>query len=70
MSGTIIGCGPADAVAQGTIGRQLAAHRLGDIGYGELLDRLAERGLAPPVSPPDELARMAQAVVRLLNLAK
>ncbi len=61
---------PLMLFAQGTISRQLAAHRMGDIGYGELLNRLAERGLPLPVSPPDELARMAQDVVRLLNPAE
>lgn len=56
--------------ARGEIDRTRAMSLLGDIGYGELLDRLAARGLTPPELPSDEVERMAQDVVRLLDLAE
>lgn len=55
--------------ARGEIDRKRAMSLLGDIGYAELLDRLAERGLTPPELPADEIERMAQDVVRLLDPA-
>lgn len=60
-----------DAVARfarGDIGRRQAMHALG-IGYGELLDRLSERGLPLPELPAADVDRMASDVVRLLDHA-
>jgi hypothetical protein len=40
---------------------------LGDIGYGELLDRIAEHRLTLPRLPKDEAERQSQEIERLLG---
>lgn len=56
------------AFSQGEIGRQRAMDALG-IGYGELLDRLAERRLPLPQLPRAEVDRMADVMIELLDQA-
>ncbi len=56
------------AFSRGEIGRQRAMDALG-IGYGELLDRLAERRLPLPQLPKAEVDRMADTMLELLDQA-
>lgn len=60
---------PVAPFARVEIGRQRAMAALGDIGYGELIDKAAERGLALSSLPADEFDRMANDFVRLLTTA-
>lgn len=62
--------GDADAVvrfAHGEIGRKEAMRALGDVPYGVLIDRVGALGLTLPALSEDELDRMADTVVRLLD---
>lgn len=56
------------AFSRGEIGRQRAMDALG-IGYGELLDRLAERRLPLPQLPEAEVERMAGVMLDVLDQA-
>ncbi len=57
---------PVARFARGDIGRRQAMAALG-IGYGALIDRVAERGLSLPELPPADIDRMADEVCRLLG---
>lgn len=57
---------PVLAFSRGEIGRQRAMDALG-IGYGELLDRMAERRLPLPQLPKVELDRMAAVMLDVLE---
>lgn len=59
---------PLLSFSRGEIGRQRAMDALG-IGYGELLDRLAERRLPLPQLPKAELDRMAAVMLEVLERA-
>ena len=60
---------PVARFSRGEIGRRQAQHELGDIGYSELLDRIAERGLPLPQLPPEEIERMARDFLEVLAKA-
>lgn len=59
---------PLLAFSRGEIGRRRAMDALG-IGYGELLDRLAERRLPLPHLPQAELDRMVAVMLDVLERA-
>lgn len=59
---------PLLAFSRGEIGRQRAMDALG-IGYGELLDRLADRRLPLPQLPEAELDRMVAVMLDVLERA-
>jgi hypothetical protein len=63
---------PVDPVllfSRGAISRKQAMRDLGDISYGELIDKIADRGLSLPELAADEVDRMADDVVYMLDMA-
>ena len=60
---------PVRTFSQGVTSRQCAMDLLG-IGYGELLDQLASRGLPLPQLPRAEVERMADVMLGLLDQAE
>jgi hypothetical protein len=58
---------PIVRFVRGEISRRQAMAELGDISYGALSDKVANRGLALPTLPDDELDRMAEDLIRLLD---
>lgn len=58
---------PVVLFSRGEIGRKEAMRLLGDIGYSELLERIADRGLPLPRLPREEAERQSEEIGRLLN---
>jgi hypothetical protein len=57
---------PLIRFSRGEISRQRAMRELGDITYGELLDRIAERRLPLPRLPPEREGAMIDRMDALL----
>ena len=60
---------PLARFSRGEIGRKQAMRAL-DVSYGQLLDMLAERKLPLPEMPKQDIDRMANELVRLLEKAR
>jgi hypothetical protein len=58
---------PVLRFVRGEISRKQAMISLGGIGYGALIDQVAERGLQLPSLSDVELDRMADDLIRLLD---
>lgn len=59
---------PLSAYSAGLLGRQEAMAALG-VGYGDLLEGLASRGLPVPVLPDPEVRRMADNFLKIWSEA-